>query len=82
MNLYQLFKHKFFGCHYIMYRDSATSFVAQVKRMPNGELMMLGGFCRGHYNATLNPNETFRNRCGKWEALTWKHQFKQECSNG
>ncbi len=64
--------NKLLGWHYIEYRDSATSFVAKVYKIPTGEWRMKGGWCGGHYDANLKMDGTFNGRGGSWIPLTWK----------
>ena len=66
--------NKLFGWDYVEYKDSCTRFIARVKRIPNGELRMFAGGCRGHYSANLNPDGTFHNKGGKWTPLTWENR--------
>ncbi len=63
--------NKFFGWHYIEYRDSADSFVARVHKIPNGEWRMKAGLGAAHYNANLKMDGTFVGRSGNWIPLTW-----------
>ena len=59
-----------FGWHYIEYRDDVSSFIARVKKNPNGTLRMVTFF--KVYDANLNPNGTFVNDPGgSWIPLTW-----------
>ena len=63
--------NKMFNWQYIEYRDSATSFTARIHKLPNGQIRMKGGYCRGHYDANLNDNGTFIGRGGVWIPLTF-----------
>ena len=49
-------KNKLFGFHYVLYKDSCTQFIARVEKLPNGEIFMHGGFCRGHYSSLLGKD--------------------------
>lgn len=73
--------NKFLGFQYIEYRDSACSFIARVYIIPNGELRMKGGWCRGHYDANLKKDGTFigeNMRGARWIPLTWKKESTKE----
>jgi len=65
-------KHKLLGWHFVFYRDSATSFVARVVKLPNGEILMKGGWCRSHYDAIIKEDLTLDDGIGrKVIPLTW-----------
>lgn len=62
--------HYLFGWHYIEYRDSCTSFVARIKRCPNGLYRLTTA--TGVYDTFLNPDGTFMKSSGSWIPLTFK----------
>lgn len=71
--------NKLFGWNYINYTDSATSFVAKVYKLKNGQVRMIGGIARGHYNDNLTKNGHFLHRpYSHWDALTWNDTVEND----
>lgn len=68
----RLLLNAIFGWHYIEYRDSATSFVGRVKRLPNGKLRLVTFI--GVYDANLKHDGTFEGSFGRWTPLTWSQE--------